>query len=270
MNKKQLLNPKHTYAVGIDLHGTLLNEDWKIDDESLLLSSLNSLTDKCNLYICTGNDLHFIEEYIPLQVRSVFDGFILESGAVISDGIKEQVLISDELKAIIKKTEEDLKELKIPEILFFARRLASISMFTKNKTSGTHPYKLWEYISAFIAQKTYAKYLSVTHSDVAVDIFPAAVSKFTAFDMISSNQHKIAIADSFNDWDFLAFSDLSCLPANACSHLEQKAADSGYTIHSLSQLSFSATNNWYKSENSYTAGVVDILRKILATHKLLQ
>ncbi|MFH1760820.1 MAG: hypothetical protein ABIA63_06935, partial [bacterium] len=58
------MDPK--YLVGIDLHGTLLDDQWEIKDhlKEPLAEKLEHLKDFCGVYVCSGNDLTFIKKYI--------------------------------------------------------------------------------------------------------------------------------------------------------------------------------------------------------------
>ena len=83
------------YVIGVDLHGTLLDERWQIENvaKKELIDAIRSIKDFCKVYVCSGNDLTFVKEYVPIELRKHFDGYILETGCVISGGKNEKIII---------------------------------------------------------------------------------------------------------------------------------------------------------------------------------
>ncbi len=80
--------------IGIDLHGTLLNKDWSIAKNLVepMNEALAKLNEKTKIYTCTGNDLSFVKTHIPSSIQKYFAGYVLETGCVISDKEKEEII----------------------------------------------------------------------------------------------------------------------------------------------------------------------------------
>lgn len=256
------------YVIGIDLHGTLLNKEWVITPNSLseLIVTLNKIKPVSYIFICSGNDLSFTRKVLPLKLRELIDGFILENGCVFSDGIEERLLITNEQAGLIKKLQQELKYSNLPDVLFFASRSGTISLFTKERNRGTAPYDLFNYLENYLKTHPDRSEIFLTHSDVAVDILPAGNSKYVGLNKICPHQNIIAVADSCNDWEFLDRAWQKFMPVNCCSHLEKKFSLKGYQINSLdTYLNGNNPSTVYKSSFSYTEGVLEILTK-LAEH----
>lgn len=132
------------FAVGIDLHGTLLDDSWQVPDRLVeeLTAGLQSIQPSCELFLCTGNDLTFIHEHIGQDLLSLFDGFVLETGCVVSHGSSEEVLVPQKPLSVMQELERRLRDDPLPGIQYFARRLATISMFTKTERGGPDPTQL--------------------------------------------------------------------------------------------------------------------------------
>ena len=115
-------------VIGIDLHGTLLNRSWRIEPSHKgdLLTKLCSLKEYYSLFICTGNDLEFLKKYLPDDLSSLFDGFILENGSVYSDGHIERLLIDQEQELKIQELSKIISLHSYKELMLTARRLATI------------------------------------------------------------------------------------------------------------------------------------------------
>jgi len=236
------------YVIGIDLHGTLLDKNWKIkkDKRKKLIKNIKDVKDFCKVYVCSGNDLSFIPKYIPSDVRQEFDGYVLETGCVVSDGKKEKIIIPKKLTKEIKKLESELKKKKPKEVKYFARRLITISMFTKDEKSGIDPAKLYLEIKKIVEDLGYRKTVLVTHSDVAIDIIPKGYNKYSGIKHVAKKRKTIGIADSLNDLELILNSDYGFIPANASPKLISKIKN----------------KNVIQSKHGYTDGVIDILRYI--------
>lgn len=83
--------------IGIDLHGTLITNDEIVPAEAVqpLLAAFGRLHGIAKLYLCTGNDLGFVQRKIPEEVLSHFDSYVLETGCVVSNKSDEKVLASE-------------------------------------------------------------------------------------------------------------------------------------------------------------------------------
>ncbi len=252
-------------VIGIDLHGTLLDKNWCIPQEIIpeLIAVLQNINTESYLFICTGNDLNFVREILPAEIRNLFDGYILENGCVFSDGKDEQLLISPEDVDMIKTLERELTEKGLPDLLFKGHRLGTISLFTRNRKTGVSPDNLYNYLEKLLATHPKREKIKITHSDVAVDILPADHSKFRGISQVCAQKKIIAIADSCNDWEFLNKADFAFLPHNCCSHIEERFRKEGYRILNLNNFSDDRRGkDVYKSNLGYTYGVLDILKKL--------
>lgn len=197
--------------VGIDLHGTLIDDQEKFSagSEIELEKLLKNKPDNIKLFVCTGNDLPFVERKI-CRYYDYFDGAVLETGCVVSrDAGKEQILVAQDVVNKIKTLEQELAALNFAQIYKFARRLASISMFTKYGESLEDFYQL---ISTLQKHNDFCR---VTRSSVAVDIIPNGFDKFNGLRHFAETGDQIfALADSLNDLELLKKADLSLLPGN--------------------------------------------------------
>jgi hydroxymethylpyrimidine pyrophosphatase-like HAD family hydrolase len=261
----RFLEDDKPYVIGIDLHGTLLNENWEIEKPRQidLISSFKYLKHQAYILIITGNDLSFVKEHVPEPVISQIDGFILENGAVFSDGTLEHTLAESSKITSIKSLEKELKTLQIPEVLFFARRLSSISMFTRNQGIGVPPTALFSHINSLLKSHLHNNDFYITHSDVAVDIVPQGHTKWTAINHLFPNKKLIAIADSYNDREFLCKANIPFIPANASPKIKTELLDSGFDILPLAKFKWpTIQKNAYKSPSNYTLGVIEALQAI--------
>ena len=258
------------YVIGIDLHGTLLNEDWLISsaDVTKLIEILEQIKRYATILIITGNDLHFVQEHVPESLYKLIDGFILENGVVFSDGVKEITIATKEEIEIIKSLEKELKAKQDRDILFFARRLGSISMFTRNKSEGVLPNKLYSKIVKLLENHPVNKQIFVTHSDVAVDIVPFGYTKWTAIEKMFDDKKIIAIADSYNDWDFLFRADHPFMPNNCSPKIEEAFAAHNKKVLPMTEYKgLNPQSGVFKSALNNTAGVIEILEKLIINFK---
>ncbi|PID29251.1 MAG: hypothetical protein CR982_03155 [Candidatus Cloacimonadota bacterium] len=200
------------YLVGIDLHGTLLNKEEKIEKGIYknLITTLKSKPKNMSLFICTGNDLPFVKRKLG-DILRYFDGSILETGAVVSYNNIEETIISNlndvEKFSSLQKT---LEEENFKEVYKFARRLTSISLFVNY---GESVEKFYNKVLDFLKPYDFS-YFRVTYSSVAVDIVPKNFDKYTGMRHVSSSATLIGIADSLNDREMLKKCDIAFLPSN--------------------------------------------------------
>lgn len=269
-------NPKPDYppekkpseaVIAIDLHGTLLDENWSVAGALLprLCSLMRRLKDYCDFYICTGNNRSFVEQHVPAAVRDLVTGYILETGSVYSDKETEEIVISANLVDTIKSLETKLQALQLPQVLFFAERKASVSLFTRHKKEGESPEKLYHKIKLLLKELGNYDQLQVTHSDVAVDIISSDVSKFTGLHREAGSRKIIAVADSLNDIDLLLNADLAFVPSNSFRFEQDDETKQLFSIKNLESF-LSGENhsqNLYRANSASTAGLLEILECLL-------
>jgi len=251
------------YIIGIDLHGTLLDNDWKIKPNIIdeLKKSLDSVKDFCKIYVCSGNDLTFIQKYIPAEIKQYFDGYILETGCVISEGIKEEIIIPENLIMLIKDLRTRLEERKLNKIKYFARRLITISMFTKNERGGIDPSIVYPAVKKIVKEMGYEDKVLVTHSNVAIDIIPKGYNKFTGMKKVSNGLKTIGIADSLNDLPMIQNSDFAFIPHNVSPKIIKFLKSKTRKIAMIDS-NFNPDYNILRSRFESTETVIDSLRFI--------
>ena len=254
------------YCIGIDLHGTLLDNDWEIKPEikKELIFELKRIQKFSDVYICTGNDLTFILKHVIEDVRSLLAGYILETGCVVSDENKEKIIIPKENIAVVKKLRQVLEQEFGEKTKYFGRRLITISMFTKDEFDGENPENLFLEVKDFVENSEFKSFVHVTHSNVAVDIIPINFHKFTGLKYVAGDAKTIAIADSLNDFDLILNADFSFLPSNASPKIETELKKYNKKIESLEKFYPSSNQTIFQSSFENTLGVIDILKKITA------
>jgi hydroxymethylpyrimidine pyrophosphatase-like HAD family hydrolase len=251
-----------TYVVGIDLHGTLLDDEWEIKPRLLLelTRTLQAVAGFCRIYVCSGNDLNFIHRYVPAKVRTHFSGYVLETGCVLSDGITENIMVPAEQVRAVKKLEKQLMQMAFPEVKYFARRLCTISLFTRTESGGSDPADFHPLVEAVIRKLGLGESMLVTHSNVAVDILPSGFTKFSGIRHVAAGHRTVGIADSLNDIHLLTDADLAFIPANGSRRLIQELEQGGHRVRPLSEWKAGSTGTVWRSRFPTTEGVIDILR----------
>ncbi len=248
------------FHAGIDLHGTLINDREFLAEgsEHELKELLSSKPQDIKLYICTGNDLPFIKRKLG-DIAYLFDGAVLETGCVISEDMeKEEIIVPQSIVDQIKSLENTLIDCDYEEIYKFARRLATISMFTR------YGYSLGDFFEKIKEELKFVDFARVTRSSVAVDVIPAKRDKFNGIEYFGKGSgFFVAIADSLNDLEWLKRSDISYMPGNAdpatVTILEKNKVRTGLSA-SLNR------KNLYISERSETYGVIDILKNLFENY----
>lgn len=255
---------KREIIIGIDLHGTLLNDKWEIEYEmqKFIIDRLKNLKSCCRIFVCSGNDLSFINQYIPENIRTYIDGYVLETGCCISDGTKEIILIPDEIMQKLVELREYFKNIKFNKIKYFARRLATISIFTKDSENGVYPDILYEKIIKLLQDRDFLDCFYITHSNVAVDIVPKGFNKYTGLRYFSKTSTTIGIADSLNDLDLIINTDYAFIPKNAGPELISALSKKGKDILPFDLFDKNKNNIVWQTKSSYTKSVSDILQKI--------
>ncbi len=250
------------YIIGIDLHGTLL-EPREIFPEELvspIAQELDKLKGKALLWLCTGNDLSFVEEKIPEPVLEMMDGYVLETGCSVSrDKKTEEVLTTPYEQKMIKELEALLRQMNFPEVKYFGHRLTTIAMFTDN------PRQFYFKIKTLVDKTKFRDKVLVTYSSVAVDILPRGYDKYLGLLRVAEGRKIIGIADSVNDLNLLLRSDYAFSPANIAPELEPILTREGRKLVKLAHLNELEPNILAVSVQRETRGVLEILR-FLANH----
>lgn len=256
MHRKKIL--------GVDLHGTLLDKNWKIDSrisQKISQALLNLKKKDFAVYICSGNDLEFAKKYIPFEIFENIDGLILETGCVYSDKKVEKILVDERLVKASKELESKLKKFGLKDVKYFARRLCTVSLFTTDGFSGTGPEHLFDEICKLL-DKYDQRLFYATHSDVAVDIIPVGYDKFTGLERVANGGEIFAIADSYNDISLLEKSEFSFAPKN----LSPKVIEILGEKKNISILGKTIKRGFlYKSLKPYGEGVSEILESLLVS-----
>lgn len=221
-------------VVGVDLHGTLLDGQWRVPPE--LVGPLQTAMARLSVYVCTGNDLGFIHRRLPCELRRALAGYVLETGCVLADGTDERVIVPEPALAPIRELRQHLEQAAFQEVLYLDRRLATISLFTRDdRGRGQAPETLFARIQEFVANSAFAAAVQVTHSDVAVDIVPAGHNKYTGMQQVAAGRTIAGIADSFNDFELIAAADYGFIPSNASPHLLRALAERGKIVVPLAR-----------------------------------
>lgn len=252
------------YLIGVDLHGTLLGEGWRVTEDArpALTEALTSVRDFCRVYVCSGNDRTFIDTHVPDEVRACFDGFVLETGCVLSDGASEEIIVPEQLTRMIHALRARLETKAFPEVKCFGRRLITISLFTRDESGGLDPAAFHPKVDAAVREAGFDDRVLVTHSDVAVDIVPKGYNKFTGLRHAGAGLRTIGIADSLNDIHLIRDADHAFLPANASPKLAPLLAEAGMRIEPLTDDAPIEPNVVLQSPRPATWGLVDALRFI--------
>jgi hypothetical protein len=160
---------------------------------------------------------------------------------------------------MMRELERRLRDKSLPGIEYFARRLATISMFTKTELGGPDPKQLYPIVIDTVEKLGFGADVLVTHSDVAVDIIPAGFNKITGLRHIADAPSLIGIADSLNDLHLIADADRAFLPANASTALLSTLEDRGLDVKPLGGSTQNPSGAIEQSEFSNTEAVIDIL-----------
>ena len=223
--------------VGIDLHGTLITDHpEQVPPQALprLLTAMDALGRRARLYVCTGNDLGFLRRKLPPEVMKRLDGAVLETGCVASDLAAETVLVAPEVLAAVKALEQDLRGCRFPWVYKFARRLATISMFTQ---LGLRAADFRDTVEREVSRLGGAQLVQVTYSSVAVDVIPRGFNKLTGLRRLAGDQPVVGIADSMNDLELVRGADYAFLPANCARELLSSLERSGKPVQEIGEAS---------------------------------
>ena len=247
--------------IAIDLHGTLLGLDWKTtaDSREELISLLSEMKANFDFYICTGNDFTFVEKYIDKEIQKNIHGYILESGCVVYKCLNKTLLTDDITMRKAKEIEEYFISLKLPFIKHFAKREASVSIFTYDENGGEEPVKHFDIITDILNKHKHSDSFYTTWSNVAIDIIPNGFSKWTALKDCANDSLIISFMDSYNDKEIALNSDLCVMPNNVSHELIAHLRNNNKLVYQLNKFHF-LKNNGYITESSYTKGVIEGLK----------
>lgn len=247
--------------IAIDLHGTLLEDEEYIDENLLmrLKKQMEMLSGSVKLYVCTGNNLPFITRKIPEAIYSLFDGYVLEAGTVISGGTSENILADDKIIDMMKDLEKNLKKKKLDWLYKFGDRNVIISMFTRN---GLHPRDYSTHVEQMVLEAGCMDYVNVTYSSVAVDIIPKGFNKLSGMRSIAKDEIVIGIADSMIDIELLTDSDFMFLPSNTQEEVKDTLKRKNIEIKELNIDSPPEKGVALITKHPTTQGVIDSLAYI--------
>jgi len=256
------------YIIGLDLHGTLLEPGEVLRDELVpeIARALSAVREKALIYLCTGNDLSFVDQKVPRNLRELLDGYVLETGCSVSNDKKaETMLTSLEDRNKIKELERLLNRQGFVELNYFAHRLTSIAMFTEN------PPGFFKKVKEFVDSTPFKESVDVIYSSVAVDIIPRGYNKFRGLVAAAQGRKTIGVADSVNDLPLLIYADHAFAPANlapqVAGFLAHPEDPSGKQrgIKPLTEASGLDEDKLFVAESRETRGVIEILG-FLARH----
>ena len=244
---------------GIDLHGTLITdhpEEVPARAVPRLLETMEQVRGRVRLYACTGNDLGFLRRKLPDDVMSRLDGAVLETGCVMSDLCTETVLVAPEVLAEIKRLETELRDKHFEWVYKFARRLATVSMFTR---LGLRAADFRDAVHEEVRRLGAAQALRVTYSSVAVDIIPGGFNKLTGLRRLAGDEPTVGIADSMNDLELVRGAQYAFLPANCSGELVRQLQLDGKRIQKIGEASGLHKNVAILCSEGFTEGVSQAL-----------
>ena len=225
------------YHVGIDLHGTLITDHPEEVPASALpelLATMRQVRGCIRLYACTGNDLGFLRRKLPSEVMGLLDGAVLETGCVVSDLKTETVLVDEPTQAGTKELERGLRDRGFEWVYKFARRLATVSLFTR---LGLQPEAFVEEVASEVSRLGCEELFNVTYSSVAVDVIPIGFNKLSGLRRLAGDEPTVGIADSMNDFELVRGADCSFLPGNASSELLRRLSEAGKPVQNIGEAS---------------------------------
>lgn len=244
------------YILGLDLHGTLLEPGEILRPELVpaLIAGLKKLADRAALFLCTGNDLEFVNRKVPAELCGCFNGYVLETGCSFSpDRKQELVLTSPEEQKLVKDLEQKLKQKKFPEVNYFAHRLTTISLFCD------HPREFYAEVNEAARALGVGDRVTVTYSSVAVDVLPRGYNKFIGLKKVAGGLKTIGIADSMNDQALLLEADFALAPKNLAPELKTLLAEHGRPVIPLDQAARLIPDSVPISSRRESEGVLEIL-----------
>ncbi len=234
-----------TILMGIDLHGTLLDERETVqlscaERISSLIAGLKARG--WRFATCTGNDVTFVMSVLPPVLFDSFDVHVLETGASfffpsgrVSEAVERRAgFVSPLGEHVVAPAEclcardglEDLLLRRFRSVVSRVdRRLACVSLFTEA------PAELARSVEAMLdGLDGMTDIFRVTYSSVAVDVVPRCCSKLSGLRLVREGMSLAAIADSVNDVELLGGVEHAFSPANASPRLLELIRSSGRRI----------------------------------------
>ena len=254
-----------SYIVALDLHGTLLDLNWKISagQETALAERLNEIKDIADVYLCTGNDFSFVESYVPAEVMSHVKGCILESGCVLNNLSQDICLTTSDTIDKASRLQSYLEKKQYPFVKYFGQRKTTVTLFTCDEQSGESPEKYHDLVDKDLKSSEFGEDFYITYSNVALDIVPINHSKWYTLKKIAQDTGEdckiISFMDSYNDKEVVKYSDYSFLPQNASDSLIQYLRAHTKLIFPVGKFHFFRGIAYLCSEK-YTEAVVAGLR----------
>jgi len=246
------------YVIAVDLHGTLLNSHWKISERLRrpLLSALEQVASVADVYICSGNDFSFIQQYVGEDILAHMKGCVLESGCLLHDFTTPTYLIDEDLHYKVKELEKYLMAKKFPFIKYFGKREATISLFTCDENGGDPPKRYFDIIQHDLDRHKYADLFYLTFSNVALDIIPYGYSKWSAISHIADARTVVAFIDSYNDREIALYSHITFLPKNSSPVLIEYLTQNQKSVMPVEAYQFAEDTACMLSKK-YTEGVIE-------------
>ena len=193
--------------IAFDLHGTLLDINWNISGNLLpeLIKLLDELSTFADFFIISGNELAFVEKHLPAELFKRITGFVLETGSIIylppprnmskcenshhiyGGGRVGKYLCNGKTRDYVSELKEYLLNKNYPFVKYFGQRESSISLFTKDESGGEEPLDFYDIVQNDLKQHKLADEFYITWSNVALDIIPVGISKWSALKMIVDN-----------------------------------------------------------------------------------
>jgi hydroxymethylpyrimidine pyrophosphatase-like HAD family hydrolase len=251
------------FIVAIDLHGTLLDENWKISEfaKDNLVRLLKEMQEKADFYICTGNDYSFIKEYIPRDLFNTINGFVCESGCVTIQNNKKTILTDEKLMQKSFELAVYLKKKNYPFLKYFGNRETTVTLFTKDEKGGESPENYYDILNADLQNYEFKDDFYIAWSNVAFDIIPTGFSKWNSLQKIAENKTIVSFMDSYNDKEIAMFSDYTIMPLNVSDKLIEYLRENGSLIFPLDKFHIYKHSNFI-SKKTYTDAVIEGLKYI--------
>ncbi|MCK9328417.1 MAG: HAD hydrolase family protein [Candidatus Cloacimonetes bacterium] len=246
------------WIIAIDLHGTLLNNEWKIlkNDQLELAKLMDELVDMADFYICTGNDYSFVKEYVPEIILNKIKGCVLETGCIVFEDKQQVNYIDNEIQSQLNDLKEYLQAKRYSFVKYFAKRESTISIFTNDNEGGKNPFEFYQLLSEDVSKHPFGESFYLTWSSVALDIVPVGFSKWATLKKLAEDKLIVSFMDSFNDKDIAKNSFLTFLPSNSSEKLISYLRSENKLVFPLSKF-HTVKNQVFISTKAFSEGVID-------------